>query len=600
MLSLVPSRYSFHSEEGIIVRILRRNAALLLLLLLLPLLFTHTCEGCTTIIVTKGASTDGSVMVSHSDDNDLMDQRILYIPAQKHTPGSMRPVFCTAAAMGEFPEYNAFIYPRMVTADRGRGYNTEGAKSVPLGYIPQTRETYAYFDGNYGIMNEHQLMFGECTNGSKITPDPEPGKRIFYSSELSRVALERCRTAREAILLIGELIEEYGLYGTGETLPVADTEEGWVIEMAPSPEGKGGLWVAKKVPDGDIFVAANQFRIREVDPDDPDMMFSKNLHETAQKHGWWKPEDGKLDWLRTVSLGEYNHPYYSLRRVWRVLSLAAPSRNFSPWVKDGFTKDYPFSVKPDNKLSVRDVMRLHRDHYEGTEFDLTKGVAAGPFGYPDRFYGPYDGAGDVGDPSRKLEGAWERPLSVTYCGYVFVNQARGWLPAPIGGRMWLGLDKPSDTVFLPFHIGVNGLPRSVEVCDTTKFSRGSAWWTFNFLANYAGLKYSYMHKEIEELQEQLETGFLTLLEIVERNALDLHRVNPPAAKEYLTNFAERNTAETLAKWWDLAEHLIVKYNDGLLTEGGKIGRPLGYPKDWLRTTSWPDGPTSYEKPGKRQ
>ena len=430
------------------------------LLLLSLFLFPRSVDGCTTIIVTRGASADGSVMVSHSDDNDLMDQRIIYVPAAKHAPGTSRPVYCTAAAMGEFPQFNSFSYPRIVTAERGPGYDTAGLKSIPLGTIPQVRETYGYFDGSYGIMNEHQLMFGECTNGSKVTPEPEPGKRIMYSAELSRIALERCRTAREAIRLMGDLIEQYGLYGTGETLPVADTEEAWVFEMAPSPEGTGGLWVAKKVPDGEIFVGANQFRIREVDPDDPDIMFSGNLHSVAEKHGWWKPSDGKLDWLKTVSLGEYNHPYYSLRRVWRVLSLAAPSKNFSPWVKDGFTKDYPFSVKPDRKLGVRDLMRLHRDHYEGTEFDLTKGNAAGPFGYPDRYYGPYDGAGDVGDPKRKLEGAWERPLSVTYCGYVFVNQARGWLPDPIGGRMWLGLDKPADTLFLPFHVGVTGLPRS--------------------------------------------------------------------------------------------------------------------------------------------
>ena len=574
---------------------MKKHARSLVLLLLFLLLAASAVEGCTTILVTKGASADGSVMISHSDDNDLMDQRIIYVPAQQYAPGSMRPVYCTAAAMGEFPQYNSFVYPRMVTSERGPGYDTPGPKSVPLGFIPQAKETYAYFDGSYGIMNEHQLMFGECTDGSKVSPDPEPGSRILYSSELSRIALERCRTAREAILLIGSLIEEYGLYGTGETLPVADTEEGWIIEMAPSPEGKGGLWVAKKVQDGEIFVAANQFRIREVNPDDPDMMFSKNLHEIAQKHGWWKPEDGMLDWLRTVSLGEYNHPYYSLRRVWRVLSLVAPSKNYSPWVEDGFTKDYPFSVAPDKKLTVRDVMRLHRDHYEGTEFDLTKGAAAGPFGYPDRFYGPYDGAGDVGDPKRVLEGAWERPLSVTYCGYVFVAQARSWLPSPVGGRMWLGLDKPSDTVFIPFHIGVNRLPSSVEVCDTTKFSRESAWWTFNFLANYAGLKYIYMHKEIADMQDQLENGFLETLEIVERKAVDLHRTNPAGARAYLTEFAERNTAVTLKQWWNLAEHLIVKYNDGLLTEGGKIGRPLGYPKEWLKTTSWPEGPTNYRK-----
>ena len=574
---------------------MNKHARNLVLFLLFLLLAAPAVEGCTTIIVTKGASADGSVMVSHSDDNDLMDQRIIYVPAQKHAPGAMRSVFCTAAAMGEFQQYNSFVYPRMVTSERGPGYDMQGPKSVPLGFIPQAPETYAYFDGNYGIMNEHQLMFGECTDGSKVSPDPEPGSRILYSSELSRIALERCRTAREAVLLIGSLIEEYGLYGTGETLPVADTEEGWVIEMAPSPEGRGGLWVAKKVPDGEIFVAANQFRIREVNPDDPDMMFSKNLHEIAQKHGWWKPEDGMLDWLRTVSLGEYNHPYYSLRRVWRVLSLVAPSKDFSPWVEDGFTKEYPFSVAPDKKLTVRDVMRLHRDHYEGTEFDLTKGTAAGPFDYPDRFYGPYDGSGDVGDPKRMLEGAWERPLSVTYCGYVFVTQARGWLPSPVGGRMWLGLDKPSDTVFIPFHIGVNRLPSSIEVCNTTKFSRESAWWTINFLSNYSGLKYSYMHKEITDLQEQLENGFLETLEIVERKANDLHRTNPAGAKAYLTEFAERNTTDTLKKWWNLAEHLIVKYNDGLLTKGGKIGLPLGYPKEWLKTTSWPNGPTSYRK-----
>ncbi|MDO9509617.1 MAG: C69 family dipeptidase, partial [Thermovirgaceae bacterium] len=230
------------------------------LLLLLPLVFVQPGEGCTTIIVTKGASADGSVMVSHSDDNELMDQRIIRVPAQNHAPGELRPVFCTAAAMGAFPQYNSFTYPRMVTGDRGRGYDTAGPVSIPLGHIPQVERTYAYFDGSYGIMNEHQLMFGECTNGSKLTPDPEPGKRIFYSAELSRVALERCRTAREAIKVIGELIEEYGYYGTGETLPVGDTMEGWVIEMAPSPDGVGGLWVAKKVPDGEIFVGANEFR----------------------------------------------------------------------------------------------------------------------------------------------------------------------------------------------------------------------------------------------------------------------------------------------------------------------------------------------------
>lgn len=171
-----------------------------------------------------------------------------------------------------------------VLTHRGPDYDDpKYPQSIPLGYIPQVEHTYAYYDGNYAIMNEHQLMFGECTDGTKIQPDPVPGKLIFYSTELSRVAAERCTKTREAVELIGQLIETYGYYGTGETLPIADTEEGWVIEMAPSPEGKGGLWVARKVPDGEVFVAANELRIREIDPDDPDMLFCKDLHAIAKK-----------------------------------------------------------------------------------------------------------------------------------------------------------------------------------------------------------------------------------------------------------------------------------------------------------------------------
>ncbi len=551
-------------------------------------------ESCTTMLVTKGATTDGSVIVSHSDDNDLMDQRIIYVPAMDHEDGAVRSVYCSAAAVGEFPQYGSLMYPRMVTDERGPGYQGE-KPSVPLGTIPQVSHTYAYFDGNYGIMNEHQLMFGECTNGANVTADPEPGKRIFYSAELSRVALERCRTAREAIALMGSLIEEYGYYGTGETLPVADPNEAWVMEMAPSPEGTGGLWVAKKVPDGEFFVAANEFRIREINPDDPDMMVGKELFPVAEKHGWWKPSQGKLDWLRTVSKGEYNHPYYSLRRVWRALSLVAPSLGLSPWVEDGYSSAYPFSVKPDKKLSVRDVMSIHRDRYEGTEFDLAKGVAAGPFGYPDRFYGPYDGHGDVADPGRKMEGAWERPISVTYCGYAFVNQARSWLPDPIGGVMWLGLDKPADTVFIPFFAGVSDLPDSLQNCDTSSFSRDSAWWAFNFVSNWAGLRYDAMHKDIVTKREAIETGFLAAMAETEQEAVELARSDPESLSEFLTSFCNDRAYEVVDGWWNFADSLIVKYDDGFINEG-KMGKEAGYPREWLDTTSWPRGPIKYEKP----
>ncbi len=558
-------------------------------------IFQSPLYACTTMLITKGATEDGSVIVSHSDDNDMMDQRIIYVPAADHAPGSTRPVYVDACAMGEFPEYNSFLYPRYVGTSRGPGYeNPALPQTKPIGFIPQVPHTYAYFDGNYGIMNEHQLMFGECTDGIKKQLPPEPGKRIFYSADLARVALERCTTAREAIALIGELIETYGYYGTGETLPVGDTEEGWIIEMAPSPTGKGGLWVAKKVPDGEVFVGANEFRIREIDPEDPDLMYSKNLHDEAREAGWWNPEEGKLDWLRAVSKGEYNHPYYSLRRVWRIQSRMAPSLNLSPWVEDGYTEAYPFSVKPDKKLSVHDVMALHRDHYEGTPFDMTKGIAAGPYGYPNRYYGPYEAKGDVGDPDKKPEGAWERAISVSYCGYVFVNQARGWLPDHMGGVMWMGLDKPSETCFIPFYAGVTALPKSFEVMNPGDFSRESAWWAFNFVANWAALKYSYMIKDIQGMQQALEQEQAKALEAVEAEAIKLYEENPEEARAYLTEFCLTNADQVVQRWWDFSEELIAKYSDGFINAPGHLAQEVGYPEEWRKAAGWFEGPTQYE------
>ena len=549
------------------------------------------------MLVTKGASQDGSVIVAHSDDSELFDQRLVFVPAADHEPGSLRPVYYDASALGERPEYQSYLVRRYVGTDRGPTYmDPTQPQSIPLGSIPQVAHTYAYYDGSYAIMNEHQLMFGECTDGSKLQPDPVPGKLIFYSAELSRVAAERCTKAREAVELIGHLIETYGYYGTGETLPIGDTEEGWVIEMAPSPEGKGGLWVAQKVPDGEVFVAANELRIREVDPDDPNMLYCKDLHAIAQKHGWWKPEDGKLDWLRTVSQGEYSHPYYSLRRVWRLQARMAPSQELSPWVKDGFTKAYPFSIKPDHKLSVRDVMGLYRDYYQGTEFDQSKGVTAGPFGSPYRYPGPMDAGNDTGDPNAKLKGAWERPISIYRCGFSYVCQARGWLPDPIGGVVWFGPDQPMSTCYVPFYAGVNSIAEAYSTCDTTTFSQDSAWWAFNFVANWAGLKYSYMIKDIQQKQESIELAELESLKKMDRQALELYQQDPVKARELLTRYCQTQAAQVVKDWWNLAWTLVARYDDGYVNAPGKMAQEVGYPDNWYNKSEWPHGPTSYEKP----
>ncbi|MFH1868155.1 MAG: C69 family dipeptidase [Candidatus Omnitrophota bacterium] len=566
-----------------------RKYIILLIAAAIVFSYANFSSACTTTLVTKGASADGSVMVSHSDDDELGDQRIIYVPAADHKPGSKRPVYYDEVAFETTRN-------RYIGTSRGPGYDTPGPKNIPIGYIDQVPHTYAYFDGNYGIMNEHQLMFGECTNGAKIELKPETGKRIFYSAELSRVALERCKTARGAVELMGELIDKYGYYGTGETLLVGDTKEGWVFEMACGTlDEKGGLWVARKIPDGEVFVAANEFRIREVDQDDPDMLYSANLFDVAEKRGWWKPEDGKLDWLKAVSNGEYNHPYYSLRRVWSVLRRVKPSADLSPWVEDSYTKAYPFSVKPDKKLTVQDVMALHRDHYEGTEFDMTQGLAAGPFRSPYRWIGKYDGAqNNVGDPDTAMRGAWERPLSVFYCGYMFVNQARGWLPNEIGGVCWLGLDKPYLTCFVPFYSGVADLPSAYQTGSTGEFNRNTAWWAFNFVANWAHLKFDYMKKDIIAKQSEIENREFMKQAEVDAKARSLYEKDPKSAKKYLTKYCLDNANAVVKEWWDLADMLIVKYNDGYINIPD-IAQEVGYPEEWLKKAGYSKGPISYKK-----
>ncbi len=568
--------------------------------LILNLMNLITASACTTMLVTKGASQDGSVFVAHSDDNELFDQRLVYVPAADHKPGSLRYVYYDASSLGSRPEYNTDMLRRYVGTQRGPTYiDPDHPQSIPLGAIPQVAHTYAYFDGNYAIMNEHQLMFGECTNGSKTQLEPVPGKLIFYSAELGRVAAERCKTAREAIELIGYLIDTYGYYGTGETLPIGDTEEGWVIEMAPSPEGTGGLWVAKKIPDGEVFVAANELRIREIDPDDPNMLYSDNLHAVAEKHGWWKPEDGNLDWLRTVSEGEYNHPYYSLRRVWRVQSRIAPSQNLSPWTEDGFTNEYPFSIKPDNKLSVRDVMNLYRDYYQETEFDLSRGITAGPFGSPYRFPGPMDAKGDVDDPNIKRKGAWERPISIFRCGYSYVCQARGWLPDPIGGIVWYGPDEPMSTCYVPLYAGVTRIAAPYYTCETTTFSQKSAWWAFNFVANWATLKYNYMIKEIQQKQDEIEFAEIEGIRKIDDQALALYKQDPDKARQFLTTYCETQGNQVVNDWWEFAWLLVARYDDGYINAPEKMVQEVGYPKTWYEKSEWPNGPTTYQKQTKQ-
>lgn len=560
--------------------------------------FATPAPCCTTTLTGKDASADGSVMISHTDDG-LVDARIVYVPAMDHAEGSLRPVYYDLAAMGYLPEWGGSEQHRLITDTRGPGYDIQGEPpSIPLGYIPQISHTFAYIDANYGIINEHQVAIGECTNKAKVHPMPEPGKRIFYSSELSRVALERSKTSREAVKLMGHLIEEYGYYGTGETLLVADPNEGWVMEMAGYDlNGTSGVWVAQRVPDDGFFVAANQFRIREIQENNPDMLYSDNIFTAAQSKGWWSPDDGALDWASVYGDGEFHHPYYSLRRVWRAQSLVAPSLDLPAWVDGPFTREYPFVVTPDQKLTPQDIMAVHRDNYEGTEFDLTQGLAAGPFGNPHRFEGgPEITMNDEG-ATIKFEGQFERPLNIYRCVYAYVTQSRSWLPDPIGAKVWYGADRPATSAMMPLYPGGLDLPESVQRASILEFDRNSMWTAFNYVANYAMLKYSYMIKDIRHEQKRFESRFFDEQQSMETAALELWSAGDrKGARALLTEYSKTNAQEILDAWWKLSEHLYVKYNDGYINTPEAIAQPVPYPVWWLRAIGYEDGPTSYTRP----
>ncbi len=267
----------------------------------------------------------------------------------------------------------------------------------------------------------------------------------------------------------------------------------------------------------------------------------------------------------------------------------------SPWAADGFTRQYPFSIKPDTKVDVRDVIELYRDYYQGTEFDQSKGITAGPFGNPYRYPGPMDAGNDTGDPDAKLKGAWERPLSIYRSGYSFVLQARSWLPNPIGGIVWFGPDQPMSTVITPFYVGVNSISKTYHTGFSDRFDRQSAWWAFNFVANWAAIKYSYIIQDIQEKQKELELEAVESTSEMDKKAYALHKKNPEKARDMLTEYSMTRADKVVEEWWALAWRLVAKYSDGYVNEPGKMAQEVGYPEAWQEQSEWKDGPVTYKR-----
>jgi dipeptidase len=521
------------------------RAAAAVALALLAALAARPAAACTNVLVAKGATTDGSTFITYAADSHELYGDLQHTPAGVHPPGSMRDVY----------EW-----------DTGKF----------LGRIKQAPVTFNVV----GNMNEHQVSIGETTfGGRKELQDPKGG--IDYGS-LMYVALERARTAREAVQVMTDLAVEYGYASEGESFSVADPKEVWILEMVgKGKEKKGALWVARRIPDGHVSAHANQSRIRQFPLDDPKTtLYSKDVVSFAREKGWFQGKDADFSFADTYAPLTFGALRYCEARVWNVFRRVAPSLALPADMVRGLPNQprLPLWVKPDRPLAVRDVMELMRDHFEGTPFDLSQGVGAGPFGLPYRWR-PLDWKVD----GKKY--ANERAISTQQTGFSFVAQARSSLPDPIGGVLWFGVDDTYSTVYVPQYCGNWSVPRSFArgTGDFDTFTWDSAFWTFNVVANFAyGSRYWDVMKDVQVVQRDFEGGFLSRQPDVEQAAAALYKQSPALARDYLTAYSVKQGDEVTARWRKLFETLFVKYMDGnVRDEKGKITHP-DYPEAWRR------------------
>ena len=494
-------------------------------------------RACTVIMVGKKASADGSTMATHTCDCGICDWTFRYVPAADHKPGETRKIY-------HINQYKTW------PPEQGLKWDLYKQDFTGL-EIPEVPHTYAYIHGMFGYINENQVAIGESTIGTRRKLVNNTPSAKFDITMLTLIAMERARTAREAIKIMGSLAEKYG-YGyndDGEMLCVHDPNEVWVFEIMPvgplwKPEsGKpGAVWCAQRVPDDHVSVCPNESRIGEIDLKNPDyFMASPNVISFAIEQGLYDPKSGKpFNWKKAYSPVEGSAKSTEGRRarLWRFFDLVAPSQKFSP---DTPNMDYPFSVKPDRPISVQDVMAMTRDRAQGTIFDRVKGIRGGPFRNPN-YYGT---TRTICDPRAE---------------YTTITQCRGWLPNPIGGLVWIALGVQDTSCYMPFYAGITDMPDSFKIGDHWVFNRESARWAFDYVDFHVQVAYNYCLEEVKKAQAKWEGGALERTREIDEKALELYKESPAKASEFLTAYCLNNAKNVVDAWWKLGDDLLVKFN----------------------------------------
>lgn len=510
---------------------------------------------CTNLIVGKNVSADGSTIISYSADSYSLFGELYHYPAGMHKKGTMINVY----------EWDTGKY---------------------LGQIEQARQTYNVV----GNMNEFQLTIGETTFGGR--PELVDTTGVIDYGSLIYLGLQRSRTAREAIKVMTELVQEYGYYSSGESFTIADPNEVWIMEMiGKGPGVRGAVWVAVRVPDDCISAHANQSRIHQFDMNDKEnCMYSPDVISFAREKGYFNGVNKDFSFSKAYAPLDFGARRYCEARVWSYFNMFTDrGEEFLPYIQGTTDEPMPLYVKPNRKISVQDVKNAMRDHYEGTALDITKDFGAGPYHTPYR----------LSPLEFEVNGQKyfnERPISTQQSGFVFVAQMRENLPDAVGGVLWFGLDDANMTVFTPVYCCATRVPECytrVDGADYITFSWKSSFWIYNWVANMVYPRYDLMMDDVRAVQNEIETTFNQAQGGIEAVAVKLLETDPAKAKEFLTNYTVMTAQSTHDAWKRLGEFLIVKYNDGVVKrvkdgkfERNSIGQPAGvirpgYPKEFL-------------------
>ncbi len=512
-------------------------------------------DACTNLIVGKNASTDGSTIVSYSADSYGLFGELYHYPAATYAKGTLLDVY----------EWDTGKY---------------------LGQIEQARQTYNVI----GNINEFQVTIAETTFGGR--PELVDTLGIVDYGSLMYIGLQRARTAREAIRIMTDLVQQYGYCSGGESFTIADPNEIWIMEMiGKGPGVRGAVWVAVRIPDDCISAHANQARIHQFDMNDKEnCMYSSDVISFAREKGYFTGVNKEFSFAAAYAPLDFGARRYCEARVWSYFNMFTDrGDDFLPYVRGETDEPMPLFLKPARKLSVQDVQHAMRDHYEGTALDLSRDFGAGLYHTPYR----------LSPLSFQVDGEeyfHERPISTQQSAFVFVSQMRADRPDAIGGVLWFGLDDANMTVFTPVYCCTDKVPGcyAPNGADYLTFSWDSSFWIFNWVANMVYPRYSLMIDDVREVQQELEKTFHTAQAGIEQTAARLWENDQQEAKAFLTHYSNLTAQATFDAWKRLGEFLIVKYNDGVVKrvkngqfERNSIGQPApvirpGYPEEFLR------------------